>query len=263
MFDDFMVRAILAGVGVALAAAPLGCFVVWRRMAYFGDATAHAGLLGVALALALSAPVVIGVLIVAIAMALLVSSLSGKTFAADALLGVASHAALAFGVVGLSLAGGPRVDAEAFLFGDVLAVSETDLAVVWIGAALVIGLLIWRWRGLLMSTISPELAHAEGWRPDREKLFLALALAIVVAVAVKIVGALLIAAMLIIPATAARPFARTPEAMAAIAALIGIAAVFLGAQSSLLTDAPTGPAIVAAAATLFAASAVFAAVRRR
>lgn len=259
MLDDFLVRAALAGLGVALAAGPLGCFVVWRRMAYFGDATAHAAILGVALALALSLSTAVGVLVAAVAMALGVSSVSGRTFAADTLLGVAAHAALAVGLVAVSLVSGRAIDVEAYLFGEILAVGRGDLAVIWGGAALVLALLGWRWSPLLTATLSPDLAHADGHDPRREQLFLTLALAVVVAVALKVVGALLITAMLIIPAAAARPFAKTPEAMAGLAALIGCGAVLAGLRVSYMADTPTGPTIVAAAAALFCLSAAMAA----
>lgn len=254
MLDDFMIRAALAGVGVALAAGPLGCFVVWRRMAYIGDATAHAGILGVALALAFSVDVFLGVLVVAAAMATGVAALSGRTYSADTLLGVSAHSALAFGVIAVALLGGPRVDLVAWLFGDLLAVSRADLAVIWAGAAAVLILLAWRWSALLTATLNPDLAQASGIAPRREQLVLTLTLAIVVAVAIKVVGALLIAAVLIIPAAAARPFARSPERMAALAAGAGTVAVLAGLAGAWRWDTPAGPSVVAAAALLFATS---------
>ena len=136
-----MVRASLAGLGVALAAAPLGCFVVWRRMAYFGDATAHASLLGVALALSFSMSVFVGALVVALMMALVVGALSGRGYAMDTLLGVLAHSALAFGLVAASFLTGVRIDLMAYLLGDIVAVGKTDLAVIWGGAALVLALI--------------------------------------------------------------------------------------------------------------------------
>ena len=154
LLDDFLVRALLAGIAVALAAGPLGCFVVWRRMAYFGDATAHAALLGVTLALATSLPVVAGVALAALAMALTVSLAAGRSYAADTLLGVASHAALAAGLVALSFMPGVRVDLIGYLFGDILAVTRTDLAVIFAGAALIVALLAWRWQSLLLATLN-------------------------------------------------------------------------------------------------------------
>lgn len=261
MLDDFLVRAGLAALGVALAAAPLGCFVVWRRMAYFGDATAHAAMLGVALSLALGASVVLGALVSSLAMAAAVAGLSGRGRSADTMLGVAAHSALAVGLVAAALAGGVRVDLAAYLLGDILSVGRWDLAVIWGGGAMVWGLLAWRWEALLAATLSPELARAAGVDPAREGLVLALALALVVAVAIKVVGVLLIAGLLVIPPAAARAFATTPEAMAAWACVLAAAAAGAGLAGSALLDAPAGPAIVCAAAILFCASSAWRASR--
>jgi zinc transport system permease protein len=254
MLDDFMVRAALAGLGVAIAAAPLGCFVVWRRMAYFGDATAHAAILGVALSLAFSMSVFVGTLVVALIVATTVSVLSGRGYAMDTLLGVMAHSALAFGLVAVSFIDGVRIDLMAYLFGDILAVSRGDLGVIWIGALVVLGLVSWRWSALLTATLNPDLAQASGIDPKREQLGLTLALAVVVAVAIKVVGVLLIAALLIIPAAAARPFVRTPEGMAVIAGCLGGISALGGLRLSYLYDTPTGPTIVCVAAVLFAMS---------
>jgi len=255
MLDDFLVRAGLAGVGLSLATGPLGSFVVWRRMAYFGDATAHAAILGVALALATDLPVGFGTLVVALAMAATVAGLAARGWAMDTTLGVLAHSALALGLVAVSFVPGARTDLSAWLFGDILAVSRADLGFIWGGAVLVVGLLVWRWQGLLTATLSEELAYASGIKPDRERLILTLALAVVVAVALKVVGALLIAALLIIPAAAARGLARTPEAMAAGATAIGALACLAGLALSLWQDTPAGPSIIVAAAAVFAATA--------
>jgi len=256
MLDDFMVRAALAGIGVAFAAAPLGCFVVWRRMAYFGDATAHASILGVALSLAFSMSIFVGAVIVALLMALTVSFLSGRGYAMDTLLGVLAHSALAFGLVAVSFLSGIRIDLMAYLFGDILAVSRGDLAVIWGGALLVMLLICWRWSALLTSTLSEDLAYASGINPKREQLALTIALAVTVAVAIKVVGVLLIAAMLIIPAAAARPLSRTPEGMAVIAGLIGTLSAVVGLRAAYIFDTPAGPSIVCVAAITFLVSSV-------
>ena len=256
MLDDFMTRATLAGIGVALAAAPLGCFVVWRRMAYFGEATAHAAILGVALALALQVSIFAGTLAMALVMAMLVTILAGRGYAIDTVLGVLAHAALAFGLVAVSFLSGIRIDLSAYLFGDILAVSQADLAVIWGGATFVVALIAWRWSPLLAATLNDELAYAGGFDPKREKLILTLALAVTVAVAIKVVGVLLIASMLIIPAAAARSLARTPEAMAMIAAAIGAVSAVAGLRAAYLLDTPAGPSIVCVAAVLFAGSAL-------
>ena len=261
MLDDFMMRATLAGIGVALAAAPLGCFVVWRRMAYFGDATAHAAILGVALSLALSISVFAGAMVIALLMALTVNLLTGRGYAMDTLLGVLAHSALAFGLVAVSFISGIRIDLMAYLFGDILAVSRLDLTVIWGGAALVVALIGWRWSALLTATLNEDLAYASGINPKREQLVLTLALAITVAVAIKVVGVLLIAAMLIIPAAAARPLSRTPESMALVAAGIGSVSALVGLRAAYIFDTPAGPSIVCVAALIFAALSIAGSVR--
>lgn len=252
MFDEFFVRALLAGIGVALTAGPLGCFVVWRRMAYFGDTMAHAGLLGVALALVLQIAPVFGVFVVAaaIAAALLLLDRRG-VLSTDALLGLLSHGTLAVGLVLVALMTWVRIDLTALLFGDVLAVGVNDLVLIWTGGAVVLAGLVWVWRPLLADTVHPDLAAAEGMRPGRARAVLMLLMALVIAVAMKVVGVLLITSLLIIPAAAARRLAATPEAMAALAALIGALAVVLGLFASLHWDTPSGPSIVVAAVALF------------
>jgi zinc transport system permease protein len=187
-------------------------------------------------------------------MAVVVSMLSGRGYAMDTLLGVLAHASLAFGLVAVSLLQGVRIDMMAYLFGDILAVGKLDLGLIWAGTLVVLALLWWRWSALLTATLNTDLAYASGIDPKREQLFLTIALALVVAVAIKVVGVLLIAAMLIIPAAAARVFARTPEAMAVIAIGIGSVSTLIGIQASLMWDTPTGPTIVCVAASLFALS---------
>lgn len=252
MLDSFLLRAALAGLGVALAAGLLGCFVVWRRMAYFGDATAHASILGVALALALGLPPLLGVLLVAGCMALGVALLADRGLAADAVLGVMAHGALGLGLFAVALTPGPRLDLDGFLFGDVLTVGRGDLALIWGGAALV-GLLVWRhWGLLLTSTLSPDLARASGLDPRRGSLLLSALLAAVVAAAIQVVGALLVAALLVIPAAAARNLSRSPEGMALAACGIGALASLGGLGLAVAADAGVGPATVTVAAAAFA-----------
>ncbi|MDN5569246.1 MAG: metal ABC transporter permease [Paracoccus sp. (in: a-proteobacteria)] len=254
MLDDFFIRAVLAGLGLALVAGPLGSFVVWRRMAYFGDSTAHAAILGVALALAFDMSIYAGTLAVAVAMAVLVSTLVARGQAMDTMLGVLSHSALAFGLVAISFVPSARSDLSGYLFGDILAVGRVDLALIWTGAVLVLGLLILRWQRLVTSSLNEELAMAAGINPKVERLVLSLALAVVVALAIRVVGSLLISAMLIVPAAAARGWARSPERMAAVAVLIAGASVIAGLFSSLRLDTPAGPSIVTAAALIFLVS---------
>jgi zinc transport system permease protein len=239
-----MVRALLAGIGLAVVSAPLGCFVVWRRMAYFGEATAHAAMLGVALSLAVQTDIFFGALIFAIIMAWITTQLSGRNYAMDTLLGVFSHSFLAVGLVVVSFLTGVRIDLMAYLFGDILAVSKSDLSIIWVGALFVLGLIIWRWKPLFLSTFNEELSYASGFNPKREQLFLTIGLGVTVAVSIKVVGVLLITAMLIIPAAAARNLARDPEMMVFAAGLVSCFSVIAGLRASYIFDTPPGPSIV-------------------
>ncbi|WBU58455.1 iron chelate uptake ABC transporter family permease subunit [Paracoccus sediminicola] len=251
MLDDFLVRAAIAGFGLVLAAGPLGCFVVWRRMAYFGDATAHAAILGVALSLGFGAPVYLGTLGVVLVMGWLVAHLAGRGEAVDTALGVLAHGALAAGLVAASFVPGLRNDLNGWLFGDILTVQRADLIWVWAGAGFVLALLVWRWQAMVTATVNDELAMASGIDPARERLILTLAMAVTVAVAIRVVGALLVSALLVIPAASARGIARSPEHMAVISVLIGLASVAAGLAASLQADTPAGPSIIAAAALFF------------
>ncbi|MBR0555700.1 metal ABC transporter permease [Ciceribacter sp. L1K23] len=255
MLDDFFVRALIAGVGVALTAGPLGCFVIWRRMAYFGDTMAHSALLGVALSLFFSLNLMVSVFVVAAGVSLLLLLLQRRqALSSDALLGILSHSTLAIGLVMVAFMTWVRIDLIAFLFGDILAVTRADIAIVWVGGALVLAAIAVLWRPLLASTVNVELAEAEGLNPERARLFFMLLMALVIAIAMKIVGIMLITSLLIIPAAAARRFSSTPEIMAIYAALLGAVAVVGGLFGSLEYDTPSGPSIVVAALLIFLVS---------
>jgi zinc transport system permease protein len=252
MLDDFFIRALLAGIGVALVAGPLGCFIVWRRLAYFGDTLSHAALLGVALALLLQLNITLAVFVVSALVSVLLLALQRRTVvSSDALLGLLSHSALAIGLVVLAFMTWVRVDLMSFLFGDILAVSKTDIAVIWAGGIAVLAVLAWIWRPLFAATVNREIAEAEGQQPDRVELVFMLLMASVIAIALKIVGVLLITAMLIIPAATARRLASTPERMAVLASAAGMVSVVGGLYGSLAWDTPAGPSIVVAAVVLF------------
>ena len=256
ILDDFIIRAFAAGIGVAVVAGPLGCFIVWRRIAYFGDTMAHSALLGIALGFLLSINLTGGVIVVTVTIAGLLVLLQQRRpwLAADTLLGILSHASLSIGLVAIGLMTWLRVDLLGYLFGDVLAVTTADIAVIYLGGLAALAGLALIWRPLLASTVHEDLARAEGIPAASVRLSFMVLIAVVIALAMKVVGILLITSLLIIPAAAARRYATTPEAMAVLAALAGCAAVGLGLFASLRLDTPSGPSIVVAAAALFAAS---------
>lgn len=251
--DSFLLNAFLAGIGVAVVTGPLGVFIVWRRMAYFGDAVAHSALLGIALGIMIGVDPIFGIIATCVAVALLLVVLrDDRRLADDTLLGILAHSALAFGLIALARLETVRVDLVSYLFGDVLTVSAVDL--VWIYATGAVALLVLGvvWRPLVALTVHEELARVEGVRAARTNVVFMLLIAVITALAMKIVGMLLVTSLLIIPAAAARRFAPTPEAMAIYASLCGASAVVIGLAGSLAWDLPSGPAIVAAAAALFA-----------
>ncbi|MCA8836619.1 MAG: metal ABC transporter permease [Proteobacteria bacterium] len=250
--DPFVLRALAAGLGVAVVAGVVGCFVVWRRMAYFGDSLAHSALLGVALGFAAGISINLGVLIVCAVFAILLLWLQHKQLlATDTLLGIMAHAALSIGLVTISLLG-QRINIHAYLFGDILTVTTNELWWIYGGGIVVLGALAYNWPALIMMTVNEDLAKAENIRTFLAHLLLMLLMTIVVAVSLRVVGILLITSMLIIPAATARQLARSPEAMAALSAAFGATAVIAGLAASMHWDIPTAPAIVVAAATLFA-----------
>ncbi len=253
MFDDFILRALLAGAGIALVAGPLGCFVVWRRMAYFGDSLAHSALLGISLGLLTGLSSNLSTVIICAAFAILLLWLQHvRVLATDTLLGILAHAALSIGMVVLSFLDNIRFDLHAYLFGDILTVQVVDLYWIFGGGLIVLVLLLKNWSALTLMTLHEDLARAEGVRTFWVNLVLVLLMTIVVAVSIRIVGILLITSLLTIPAATARHLVRSPEMMALGALLLGLVAVFGGIMGSAYMDTPTGPSIVTVATILFA-----------
>lgn len=249
---DFLLYALLAGLGVALVSGPLGSFAVWRRMAYFGDTLAHSALLGVTFGLLLNINLNVAVALGCLLLAILLVALQQNRFlATDTLLGILSHSTLALGLVTVSLFSNSRIDLLAYLFGDILSANLADVITIWAISTTVISLLFWMWRPLLAITVHEELAQVEGVPVTAVRTGLMLLMALVIAIAMKVVGVLLITALLIIPAAASRRLTQTPEQMAIVASVLGCSAVALGLTASFLWDSPAGPSIVLAATVLF------------
>lgn len=252
---EFLVLALLAGLGVAFIAAPLGAFIVWQRLAYFGDTLAHSALLGVAFGLLLSvsiqAAIIASCLMVAILLTLWQSQ---RQLPTDTLLGIISHSSLALGLILVSIFDTGRLDLSQYLLGDILSTTTSDIITIF-SVAIIIIFLVWRfWNQLLAITVSEAMAEVEGVAVKRIRLLLLFMLALTIAVAIKVVGVLLITALLIIPAASARYLSRTPEQMVFIAGLFGSLAVFIGLASSFFWDTPAGPSIVVGASSIFICS---------
>ena len=252
MISEFLLYALLAGLGVAVVAGPLGCFVVWRRMAYFGDRLAHSALLGIALGIMLDININATLVIIPLAIALVLVNLEQRTsLSLDSLLGIISHSALAAGLILIALLPDVRVDLMSLLFGDLLAVTEQDLMMIYSACIIVLGLLLLLWKPLISMTVNQELAAVEGHNVKLLRTILMLITAMVIAIAMKIVGIQLITALLIIPASTARRLSKTPEQMAVFASSIAIVSVAMGLAMSWYLDTPAGPSVVISASCLF------------
>lgn len=250
--DDFLWRAGLGGVGLALMSAPLGCFVVWRRMAYFGETIAHAGLLGAALGLLMGLNLTVGIFVAALLIAIGLRIIERHShLAKDTALGLMAHVVLATGLIVASQFQALQVDLMGLLFGDILAISKTDIYVIFAGLLVISALIASLWQDMLTISLDRELALAEGVKVARVEFLFTIAIAATVALAMKLVGLLLVTAMLIIPAAGAMNLARTPEQMVIITALVSVVSVIGGLYSSVHFDVPTGPAIVVTMAVLF------------
>ena len=249
---ELLLPPLFAGLAVALVSGPMGAFVVWRRMAFFGDTLAHGALLGAALGLALDISLYLAVVAVCLGLAGALTALQHQQqLASDTLLGIVAHTTLALGVIAISLQEGIQVDLFAYLFGDLLAVGWQDALALWAGAILILLLMLWQWRSLLSITVSEELAQVEGVAVQRTRLLLMLLLALLIAGAIRTVGVLLITSLLVIPAASARRLTHTPAQMAAVASVLGTLAVLAGLAVSWFANTPVGPSIVVAASSLF------------
>ena len=252
MLDDFFIRALIAGIGIALVAGPLGCFVIWRRLSFFGDTLSHSALLGVTLALSFDINIALSVFFVSSAVALVLLKLQKTTnLPGDALLGLLAHSSLAVGLVVISFLSFIRFDIMGLLFGDILAVAPNDIFIIWIGGALILLVLKIIWKPLFASTVNYELAEAEGMNPARVNAIFTILMAAIIALSIKMVGLLLITGMLIIPAAMARNLSNNPVQMVVYSVIGGLLSVIVGLFASLELNSPSGPSIITAALVLF------------
>ncbi|AAU37396.1 MULTISPECIES: zinc ABC transporter permease subunit ZnuB [Basfia] len=249
---EIIFPAWLTGILLSFITAPLGAFVVWRKMAYFGDTLSHSALLGVALGICLDINPYLSILILTLILAVAMVWLESNTqFSVDTLLGIIAHSCLSLGVVTVGLLQNVRVDLMGYLFGDLLAVSYEDLIYIGIGVLIVLISLIYFWKPLISTTVSPELAQVEGINIRRMRFILMILTALTIALSMKFVGALIITSLLIIPAATARRFARTPESMAIIAVGLSIVAVSLGLTLSAFYNTAAGPSVVICSSFIF------------
>ena len=252
MLNDFFIRALIAGIGIALVTGPIGCFIIWRRLSFFGDTLSHSALLGVTIGFFFDINVAVSVFLISSAIALVLLKLQKTTkLPGDALLGLLAHSSLAVGLVVISFLSSIRFDIMGLLFGDILAVNEIDLLIIWLGGAMILLILKIIWKPLFASTVNNELAEAEGMNPERANAIFTILLAAIIAISIKIVGLLLITGMLIMPAAMSRNISNNPQQMVKLSVVGGLLSVLIGLFSSLQFNSPSGPSIITAALVLF------------
>lgn len=251
-FNDFICRSLLAGVLLAPSLALMGCFLMWRRMVFLSDTLSHGAVLGVALGLFLHLNIYASVLVIAFGVALILSQRNQNHFLPpEVWMSILSYTSLALGLVLLLLNRQTRVDPDSILFGDILGVSITDL--LWLlGIGILVGAVCFKnWRSWLLLTLDEDLAQTSGVKVARHRLLFICMVALIIAVGMKMIGALLLPALLILPAATVSRFSRTPEQMVLFSMLFLLVAYFCGFYASFELDSPTGPTIVLAATSLF------------
>ena len=249
---DFMLLALLGGLGIAIIAAPLGVFMVWQRQSYFGATLAHSALLGVSLGLFFELDLTLSVIVFSLVVAVAIHLLSSKSeLSSDTLLGILAHSSLALGLALLSVQDSVQIDIMGYLFGDILSITTTDLLLVGLVGLLTLAFYLKHWNNLLNLTLNKQLAQVEGTKVKQVQLMYVMLLALMIALSMKMVGVLLVTSLLIIPAAAARRLSKTPEAMLGYSIVLGVLSVIFGLLASLNWDIPAGPAIVLVATLIF------------
>jgi len=240
----FMQRALLAGLMVGGLASYLGVLVVQRRLSFLGDGLAHAAFAGVSLGLLLhSEPLWVAIPFVVTTALAITWVRERSNLGDDTAIGIFFAVSVALGVLFMSLRKGFAPDAIAYLFGSILAVTPADLAIIGL-VTLLVAVLAPLWRSWAYATFDRELALADRQPVMLHDYLLSALIALVVVTAVKVVGIVLIAAFIVIPAATARLVSRTFAAMTLIAIAIGVISVIPGLIAAYMFDVPAGSAIV-------------------
>jgi len=250
---EIMLIALLAALPLAAFAGALGCVVLWRGMAYFGDAMAHAAMLGVALSLMVpSLPVALCMFAVIVVAAMLMQhSERTRAISPNTALAIMAYGALSAGILLAIYNGAGAVDVHTYLLGDVLTLNPRDAVITAIASALGLGLLALRFRAFVLLATDSALARIAGLSVPQLRWLLTVLLSMLVAFAVPLVGVLLVTALLIIPAAAARFIAHTPVQMAVASSLLAMAGVAGGIKLAFVYDLPPAPSIVALLTAVF------------
>ena len=255
----FMQRALVAALLVGIVCSVLGCYVVLRSLAFFGDALAHAILPGVAIAYIAGFNLLIGALIAALAVAFGIGLISDEgTIREDTAIGILFTAALSLGIVMISTIQTYAVDLTHILFGDVLGVGPHDLELTAGLTVVVLATVLLFYKELLIVSFDPLLARISGVSPRLVRAVLLLLLALCVVISLQTVGAGLVVAMLVTPAATASLLTRRLPTMMAVSATVGASSSVVGLYASYYLNVASGAAIVLTATAMFVVAFVFA-----
>jgi zinc transport system permease protein len=257
MLNNFILYILLAGVGLSIIAGPIGSFLIWRRLAFFGDTLAHSALSGIAVSILFNQDPLWGTITIPAFMAILLTvAQKSRWLPLDSWLAITAHGFLALGLVALSTLN-QNINLDAYLFGDVLSIGSDDLIKLYIICTFVIAVLAFIWKRLISITVDEDLAVVSGLNVRLYHFIFMVLIAALIAVAIKVVGVMLITSILIIPAATARRFATSPEMMAVLASLFAVLSFAVGTYGSFTFDLPAAPAIVLAAIVLFTITGFF------
>jgi zinc transport system permease protein len=254
----FMQRALLAGIVLAVLLALLGTFVVLRRMAFFSDGIAHASLAGVAAGILLAMNPLIAALLASALFAILIYILEKRyQITSDAAIGMLFTSGLALGVILLSLKSGYQPELVSFLFGNILSITPGEMWLTVIGGAVIIVVSLTFFKSLILFSLDSEMAYLQGVKTNLLQPALYVGLAMSVVLGIKVLGIILVSALLIIPVTTAKLFSKSFKMLVVTNVFLALVTVLTGIVLSYYLDLPTGPTIVLTGTVIFIACALY------
>ena len=257
IFDPLLLKLFFAGFGIAISAAVIGVFVLWKKMAYFSDAISHATIFGLAFAAIIEVMPIYGVIFCSIIFCLLMFYLAHQKFYSnDVVIGISSYILLALGLILIAVFS-VNVNLHLYLFGDLLVINNSDIFLIYFSLIIVLIAVFCGYKKMLMICINDDLAKISGIKTDKIQLQFLLLLAFLVAILVKIIGILLITSMLVMPAAIARIYAKNPLAMIILSIIFAIISVALGIISAFIFDLPIAAAIISLMAVILIFSFLF------
>ncbi|OWZ24980.1 metal ABC transporter permease [Wolbachia endosymbiont of Wuchereria bancrofti] len=247
--QDFFINSLIAIVIISLVTGALGSFMIWQRLSYLGDSLSHSSLLGIALALIFKISPSISIMLIAIVFAILLSLNFNRLYSVDTILNIVTNVVLSSSLILMSFLPSSNSSIISSLFGNILTLEQSDIVLISLTSIVVVLILIFRWRYWLIISINQDLAIVEKVNVNLVRLEFLITLAIFIAASAQLIGILLIAAFLLIPAASSRLISKTPMQMIIVATVFSLISGISGLILSASFDLLTGPAIILTATT--------------